>query len=500
MASVPREGIFRSSRYHIGMPLRRILRPALAACLIASLVAGQVPAQNLPELGDMSAAVLSPQLERRIGEEAMQNIRQRDPSFLDDTELTEYINTIGQRLVAASPDARQSFEFFLMRDPTVNAFAMPGGFVGVHTGLLLAAQTESEVASVLAHEVSHVSQRHIARMIGKQEQYSVVNLAAMVVAMLAARSNPQAAQAAMAGASAVGIQAQLDYSRDFEREADRIGFQVLRDAGFDVQGMPAFFERLQKASRQYDNNAPAYLRTHPVTSERIADMQNRAYGAGYRQLPDSLEFHLVRGRLRADIGSPREAVAHYASLLKEKRYGNEVGARYGYACALLRNREFSAAEAELAKLQTGNAHPMFDLLRARVKSQSGNIPAARQILQASLARFPNYRPLSYALIEADQAAGQHARALSALDELIPDHPRDGRLYQMRARSYSATGKRLLQHQAQAEAYFRMGALNAAIEQLQLAQKSGDGDFYQMSSVDARLRELSALREVEARKR
>ncbi|MSQ70752.1 MAG: M48 family peptidase [Betaproteobacteria bacterium] len=476
-------------------------RRFFVSLLIVSLLAGQVSAQILPELGDQSSSVVSPQMERRIGEEAMQDIRLRDPAFMDDPEITDYINTIGQRLVAASLDARQSFEFFMMREPAINAFAMPGGFVGVNTGLLLAAQTESEVASVLAHEVTHVTQHHIARIIGKQDQFSVVGMAAMLVAILAARSNPQAAQAAIATATAGAIQTQLNYTRDFEREADRIGFQVLRDAGFDVQGMPAFFERLQKAGRHYDNNAPAYLRTHPLTTERIADMQNRAYGAGYRQLPDSLEFHLVRGRLRADVGTPREAVAHYESLLKDKRYASESGARYGYACALLRNRQYAVAETEIGKLQPlGNAHPMFELLRARIKSESGNIAAARAILQASLARFPDYRPVTYALVEADQASTQHPRALAYLDDLIRAHPHDARLYQMRAKSYAATGKRLLQHQAQAEAYFRMGALGASIEQLQLAQKSGDGDFYQMSSVDARLRELRALRAEQTRKR
>lgn len=477
------------------------LRLICAALVVASLCGGQSGAQSLPELGDQSATVFSPQMERRIGEEAMQEIRLRDPAYLDDPELSEYINSLGQRLIAASPDARQSFEFFLLRQSTVNAFAMPGGFVGVHTGLLLAAQTESEVAGVLAHEISHVTQHHIARMIGKQEQYSVVNIAALLVAMLAVKSNPGVAQAAMAGASAGSIQTQLDYSRDFEREADRIGYQLLRDAGFDVNGMPTFFERLQKASRQYDNNAPAYLRTHPLTSARIADMQNRAYGAAYRQMPDSLEFHLVRGRLRAEIGTPKEAVAHFQSLLKEKRYANEIGARYGYACALLRDRQFGAAEAEIALSQPiGNSHPAFDLMRARIKRESGNIAVSREILLAALTRFPDYRPLTYALIEADDAGGQHARVLSAIDELIRTYPRDGRLYQMRAKAYAATGKRLLQHQAQAEAYFHMGALSAAIEQLQLAQKSGDGDFYQMSSVDARLREIRALRTEESRKR
>ena len=272
----------------------------LCICLGLLITVQQVPAQTLPELGDASGALLSPQMERRIGEQAMREIR-RQPDFIDDPDLTEYINAVGHRIVAAA-DTRQDFEFFLVNDKTVNAFSMPGGFVGVNTGLLLAAQTESELAGVLGHEVAHVTQHHIARMIGKQDQMSIPLLAALVLGLLAARSNPDVTQAVIAGAGATSIQSQLNYSRDFEREADRIGFQYLQQAGFDVGGMATFFERLQKATRLYENNAPAYLRTHPLTTERIADMQNRAQTAAYKQAPDSIEFQLVRAKLRAEQG------------------------------------------------------------------------------------------------------------------------------------------------------------------------------------------------------
>src|SRR5882672_6649373 len=161
-----------------------------ALCLSLALLVPQARAQTLPELGDTSGALLSPNLERRIGEQAMREIRLREPSFLDDPELTEYVNEIGRRIVAASPGARQDFEFFMVRDNTINAFAMPGGFVGVHTGLLLAAQTESELAGVLAHEVAHVTQHHLARLLGKQEQMSIPTLAAVVLGLLAAREPP----------------------------------------------------------------------------------------------------------------------------------------------------------------------------------------------------------------------------------------------------------------------------------------------------------------------
>ncbi len=469
-----------------------IIRTMLRVCLILAvfLFLPRAFAQGLPELGDVSGAILSPQMERRIGEQAMRDIRFREPSFLDDPELTAYINSLGHRLVAANPEARQDFEFFMIKDSTINAFAMPGGFVGVHTGLLLAAQTESEAASVLAHEIGHVTQHHIARMLGKQEQMSVPSIAAMVVSILAARSNPQVAQGAMTAIMAGNIQAQLDYSREFEREADRVGFQILHRAGFDVYAMGTFFERLQKFGRLYENNAPAYLRTHPITSERIADMENRAHEFAYRQVPDSMEFQLVKAKLKADQGSPQEAVAAFEDQLKTRRFASEPGVHYGLAASFARAHDFKRAEAELAALRRlVGTHPMAELLAARIKAGQGDLKAARDIVAASAKQHPNYKPLRYAQVDYQQSLGEHAQALAALGELIKIYPKDAKLFDLQAKSYAATGKRLLQHQALGEAYVLQGALPAAIEQFQLAQRSGDGDFYQLSSVEARLREL-----------
>jgi len=445
-----------------------------AVCLGLALLVPQAQAQTLPELGDTSGALLSPYLERRIGEQAMREIRLREPSFLDDPELTEYVNEVGGRIVAANPEARQDFEFFMVRDNTINAFAMPGGFVGVHTGLLLAAQTESELAGVL-------------------EQTSIPTLVAVVLGILAARSRPDLAQAVIAGAGASSIQSQLNYTRDFEREADRIGFQFLQQAGFDVGGMGSFFERMQKATRLYENNAPAYLRTHPLTSERIADMQNRAQTAVYKQAPDSIEFHLARAKLGAEQGLPREAVAHFDELVREHRYAEEAGARYGLASALARARDFSRAASEIETVhKLLGTHPMVELLMARVRLGAGDPAGARDVLRAALARAPNYRPLHYAYVDALQGMGQHQAALAWLAELVKSYPRDARLYNLQAKSYAASGKRLLHHQALAETYVLQGTLPAAIEQLQFAQKSGDGDFYQLSAVEARLRDLRSL--------
>ncbi|MGE5947116.1 MAG: M48 family metallopeptidase, partial [Betaproteobacteria bacterium] len=230
-------------------------------------------ADDLPELGDVASSELPLSAEKKIGQQIMNQIRWREPSYLDDSDIEGYLNQLGGRLAAFSTDPGLGYQFFAIDDPSINAFAMPGGYIGVHTGLILAAQSEAELAGVLAHEIAHVTQRHIARQVFQSKRLSMASMVAMGLAILAARSSPQAASAAIAGTQAGAISAQLAFSRDFERESDRLGFETLRNAGFDVHGMSAFFERLQQSSRLYENNATAYLRTHPLSGERLSDMQ-----------------------------------------------------------------------------------------------------------------------------------------------------------------------------------------------------------------------------------
>ncbi|HET7775918.1 MAG TPA: M48 family metalloprotease, partial [Azospira sp.] len=229
-------------------------RGALISALFLALQGVALPAgaDGLPDLGDASQSDVSPQLEKKVGESILNEIRLRDPQYLDDPEVTAYVDQLGQRLVAASPDPGFGFTFFMMKDPSINAFATFGGYVGVNTGLLLAAQSESEVAGVLAHEISHVTQHHLARGVAKEKQTSVVAMAAMALALLAASKNSDMASAAIMGSQAALVQGQLGFSRDMEREADRIGFQTLEKSGLDVRGMGDFFQRLQQASRLYE--------------------------------------------------------------------------------------------------------------------------------------------------------------------------------------------------------------------------------------------------------
>jgi predicted Zn-dependent protease len=467
--------------------------PLLLLAALAAALAPSAPAQTLPELGDAAGAAIAPQTERRIGESIVREIRFRDPAYVDDAEVTDYIDALGRRLLGAVPGARQDFEFFAVRDGTINAFALPGGFIGVHTGLLMAAENESEVASVLAHEIAHVTQRHIARLIGAQQQMQLPSMIALAAAILIGSSRPDLAAGAAVAAQAGMVQRQLSYTRDFEREADRVGFQTLAGAGFDVHAMPGFFEKMQRQSRLADDGAvPGYLRTHPMTPERIADTAGRAASAPYRQHLDSLEFHLVRAKLRAESGEPRVAVEHFSAAIRDRRYANEAAARYGLASAHLRAGQTRQAQAALAGLRgTGAASPMIETLKARVQDASGDAAGALATLEQAQQRYPGRLSLAYAYVEALEKAGRPQDALAALAEPVRLYPRDGKLRTLQARNYAAVGKRLLQHQAQAELYVLRGSLPAAIEQLQLAQAAGDGNFYELSVVEARLKELRA---------
>src|SRR5574343_402281 len=219
----------------------RFCQRFIALSLALTMVFQPVRADDLPELGDVASGDFSLSTEKKVGQQIMHDIRWREPAYLDDTDIEVYLNQLGNRLAAVSNDPGFGFTFFAINDPNINAFAMPGGFIGVHTVLILSAQTESELAGVLSHEISHVTQRHIARQLYQSKQLGIASMVAMALALLAARSNGQVAGAAIASSQAGAISAQLGFSRDFEREADRLGFELLGRAGFDIRGMSVFF-------------------------------------------------------------------------------------------------------------------------------------------------------------------------------------------------------------------------------------------------------------------
>ncbi len=453
------------------------------------LLAPLALAEGLPDLGDYAQTVLTPQDERRIGEEVMRDIR-GSGALVSDVDVADYLASVGYRLAANSSDNRQTFTFFVIQDPTINAFALPGGFIGVHTGLIQNARSESELASVVAHEIGHVVQRHLARMVAQQERNTIPSLAAMALSILLARANPQLAQASMTATQAGTVQRQLDYTREHEREADRVGLQILNDSGFDTSAMPAFFETLMKGTRFYDGSAPSFLRTHPLTTDRIADVRNRVEQLPYRQVPDSAEFHLVRAKLRAMQGTPAEATQFFENSLQEKKYSSEAAQHYGLALALMRSHEFEAAQREIDLLRSApQRHPMIESLAAQLLINQSRNQQALDLYRTVLSLFPKHRGLIYGYAESLLALDRTDEAIRFLSDKQLSFPNDGYLYELQSQGYTRQGKNLLRHQAQGEAYYRSYDIAGAIEQMELAAKSGDGDFYQLSIVEARLKQL-----------
>jgi predicted Zn-dependent protease len=500
-------------------PRRALAALGLAIALACVPIARAQTASNstsLPTLGDANREDLSPVMERRLGEEIMRDIR-RDRDFLDDDPILEYLNNFGNALVAAHPAARgetgNDFYFFAVRDPQLNAFALPGGFIAVHSALLIAAQSESELASVLGHEIGHVEQRHIARMLGQQRQDALIPLAALVLAALASKAGSDAAMGVFMGGQGLAIQRQLNFSRDAEREADRVGFQIMGAAGFDTSGMVGFFQRLQAATRVYSDLTPPWLMSHPLTSERIADIQARIREAPYRQRIDGLEFHLVRARARVlqdeSTQGRADAQAAFETQLKLQNRQQQAAAQYGMALLALRRSELAKAADWLAKARatmkpvtgavfsTGQSASdgaaMFASMSLDIKLAPGQPPAlaAQTLKEAEQAhqQFPLSRGITRQYAEAMIASGRLEQASVFLREQVRLYREEPKLYDLLAKTYAAQGKLTLQHIALAESYVLSGAVPAAVDQLGIARKAPDASFYDLALIDAREREL-----------
>ena len=451
---------------------------------------------SLPDLGDISQTVLTPQDEQYIGEQIMREIAVSD-EVLQDIEVIDYLNALGNKLAAASPDKQQKFNFFVVQDNSINAFAMPGGVVGVHTGLILATNSESELASVLGHEIGHVTQRHMARMLAKQKTDTFKNIAGIALALLVARANPELANGALATASAAGVQRQLDYTREHEREADRVGLSILDNAGFDVRAMPAFFTTLQRGTRFIEGAAPSFLRTHPLNVERIADVSNRVETMPYKQVTDSLEFNLVKAKLRASSGLAQSAIDQFEDNISERRFASETAEHYGLALAMLRKNDLAGAQNEVKWLKANSPKNAFiENLSARLEVAKNNPPAAASQYSKALALFPNHRSLIYGYAEHFLAINQPDKAIQIVHNKQAIFPNDAYFYDILAKAYTAKNKNLLRFQAQGEAYYRQYNLKRAIEQMDFATKAKDGNFYEQSIVEARLKELKRLQENE----
>lgn len=468
---------------------------ALVACsLLSAPISAPVYASGVPDLGDSAQQVLSRKAEQALGDSIMAEIRM-DSAVIDDVEARDYLNRLGNRLASVSNDRHQRFEFFVVNDATLNAFALPGGYIGVHTGLISTTQSESELAAVLSHEIAHVTQRHISRFLEKDQTIGMASLALLAIGILAASKGGQLPEATIAASQALQIQGKINFTRAHETEADSVGMQYLAAAGFDPHAMSTFFGRMEKAARVYGEGAPVYLRTHPLESTRLAESANRADQYPYKQVAESVEFHLIRERLRALNGSESAQVAYFENALKERRFNLEAASQYGLAVALLRNGQPVRAQQALDQARKLLKHPMLESLGAEILIKQGKLEAAGKVYETALALTPNHVGLNYGLIRCRLLQKRAVDAEHLASAQIESRSSNGPFYALLAEAYTQQGNEAAARQAQGEFYYRQGQLNEAIIQLQMALQVKGLDFYRQAGIEARLKEWQSEQEL-----
>jgi predicted Zn-dependent protease len=487
-----------------------------------------VPSSQLPSLGDGSEMTIGD--ERRMGDRIAREIF-RDPDYIDDPILTDYVDGIWQPLLAAArirgelpPELDQRFAWRIMmgRDRTVNAFALPGGYFGLHLGLVGIVTSRDELASVLGHELSHVTQRHISRLISKQNAQSPWMIAGMILGILAASKSADAGSAVLAGSQAVAIQNQLNFSRDMEREADRVGFGVMTQAGFEPLGFVTMFDKLQQSSRLNDNGAYPYLRSHPLTTERIADMQARVsllpaaptavmsmehamVSARARALSnpgvDALRAMVADGKRLTSPSAPRRAAVLYAAILAALQLRDvDVAKAYLVSLAELTADDAPAtrltrmADTELA-LATNDAARAVQVMRTLPKSVAAAQGATQNRAEVML------------LARAQIRTGQASDAAQALQLWLGSHGVDASAWQLLGTAYAAQGQTLRAIRAEAEAQVAVLDFGAAMDRFkaaqELVQRPPAGmvvDHIEASIIDTRARQVALLLREQAAER
>ena len=454
--------------------------------------AGSPDAQvRLPELGDAAEATLSPADERALGEAFMREIRAR-LTLVDDPLVERYVQSLGYRLVASSDRRDLAFTFFVVDDESLNAFAAPGGFIGLNSGMILATESESEFASVLAHEIAHVTQRHIVRAIDHASRSNLPVLAGILAAVIVGAHDVEAGQATAAAVIGTRAQSQINFTRQNEMEADRVGIRILADAGFDPRAMAGVFEKLENAAR-YSARPPEYLSTHPVTTNRIAEARAREERLPYRQHESSERYYLVRARLRVRTATDARQVLE--QLVDEHSTGHAQSAAanaYGQAIAMIRLGRDDDARAILEHLvETYPDRLTFLDELAGTLLRSGNLARALELYSEGLALYPNDRILVRGYAAALNEAGRPADILTLIDEFGRSNAIGSEMYRLRADAYQRLGRMSESRSDLAEHYYQSGRLDQAISQLRLASRdlAQNQDFYAAARIEARLEEL-----------
>lgn len=475
--------------------IRFFLHIALAAVLLPVSATGTEDLK-LPNLGESSTSIFSPEQEYQLGRAWLRSFRSQAPT-LDDPLLQDYLEDLIYRLVTHSELQDRRIEVVIVDNPVINAFAVPGGVIGVHTGLLLYAQSEDELATVLAHEIAHLSQRHFSRRVEQAQQNQPLTLAGMLAgAVLIATTGGAAGLAAMSATQAAALDAQLRYSRAAEQEADRIGMQTMVKADMDPHAAPAMFERMLQGSRYSSaNRVPEFMRTHPLSESRISDTRNRARQYPKMQRQPSLSYHLMRARMQVHhADTPLRAVEMFRSSL-EGRPLSEEGSRYGLVLALMESGQPAEAQKELDKLIAERPTRLeFAIAQAELDMSISEAQSAVRLMQRELKLYPGNHALTMTYARALLMNDQAHIAEEVLLEQSHIHPGDPGLWYLLAEVQGLSGNIAGLHQSRAEYFILNGILDEAERQLNYAMKLSRNDYHTAAKISQRLRDVAELRE------
>lgn len=463
-----------------------LLRPTLLS--LACLLASPLHADDLPSLGDSSSSIVSPEQEFQLGRAWLSLVRSQVPQ-LNDPQLKDFVESSVYRLAETSDLHDHRLVFILIKDPQINAFAAPGGVIGVNGGLFLYAQTEAEYAAVLAHELGHLIQRHYARGLQAQQQMQIPVMAAMLAGIVAAAAGAgDVGMATIMGTQAAAIQNQLRFSRQNEQEADRVGVVNLERAGYDPRAMPNMFERMARQYR-YDKKPPEFLLTHPVTESRIADTRNRAEQFGAKGREDTLQYQLMRARVQLTFEeTPGIAGKRFRAMLEDDPTMD--AARYGLALAQIKNGQLNEARDSLATLLKKDANNIsYNLAQVDLDITANRLPDAKARVDKLLTQFPDSYPLQQSRIDLLLKQGQAPQAQKALEELLKARPNDPDVWYQVAEVRGQAGDIIGLHQARAEYFALMADFDQALEQLDFAKRRAVNNFPLASRIDARQKEL-----------
>ncbi len=458
--------------------------------LTLQLIPCNVLANNLPDMGSSINKILPLNLEQELGDYYMRILRQQ-LKVIDDPQTREYINELGFRLVAANDDAMdRQFYFFVVNDPTINAFAMPGGYIGINSGLIQKADSVSELAGVLAHEIAHVTQRHLARRIEQQQQLSMPMLLATLGSILVMTKNPEAGMAAMTGVQAGASQVMINHTRTNESEADRIGIVTLAEAGFNPAGMSRFFEKMLQFSR-YRGIQLAFLQTHPLSQNRITESRDRARELKVQVREDNDRFNLFKERLASFLSRDYNPVKR---IYKDKieRFENNIptATEFGYALVLSKLSQYDDAKKILKKLVESYPENQYFLLAlAETHTVSGDPKSALNMLHEQYRLNPGNDPITMTYARALLEDKQLKRALDILYEHLPKFEREPSIYELIAETQSKYGLFKEVHESTGLFLYHSGDLQGALAQFKLAMNGRSDDPYFNARLLARIRKV-----------